>query len=132
MVSEQEVEKTMKKALLKFSEQLKVPLKDFRINIRLDDEAQYKIAFCAAYSKLEPIRALSWGEIVGGGIKGMSLGGLVANSITNKLLKLSADNAIPKEYINVMIYPTNLEAKPELRLLDAEKIVKKIELKEII
>jgi hypothetical protein len=132
MVTKEKVEKIMSKTLLKQSEKLKIPLKDIRINMRLDDESDFKIAYCVAYNQKEPVSALGWHEVAGGGTTGMMMAGLIANGVTQRLIKLSEQEKIQKDYINIMVYPTNSNAKPELRLLDAEKIVKKIELTEIL
>lgn len=132
MVTEEKVESIMSKALLKFSKKLNVPLKDFRINIRLDEQKNYVIAYCASYNKKEPINGIGWHEVVGGGITGLLVAQEVADSVTQKIHKLAQENNIHKESVNVMVYPTNAEAKPELRLLNGEDIIKKIELKDII
>lgn len=126
MLSKQ-VESVMKSSLVKFSKQLNIPLKEFRIKMKLDESLEQPI--CIAMHKSNTIKNLDWNSILG--LKSIFKDSIVS-VIRDRLHTLSDANNIEKKNISVKFTAKDTNGTPIIYLCDGAKTIKDIEIKDFI
>lgn len=122
-----QVKSVMKNSLVKFSKELKVSLKDFRIKMKLDETLEHPI--CIAMEKTTELKMLNWDSILG-------LKSMFKNSITSvireRLHTLSDANNVDKKDINVRFYAVDVNGTPKIHFYNGVKAVKEISIEDFI
>lgn len=122
-----QVKSVMKSSLVKFSKQLNVDLKDFRIKMKLDESLEQPI--CIAMNRTTELKELDWNSILG-------LKSMFRNSITtvirDRLHTLSDANNVEKQNINIRFYAVDVNGTPKMHFYNGIKAVKEISIDDFI
>jgi hypothetical protein len=123
---EEQIDSVMRGALLSASKGNNISLQDLRIKMKLTQD--YNSTECITLNKTEEIGELTWAKILG--LK-VVLKSMIVGTITKMLLKLSDENQIDKNEVNVRVFATDMKGTPLLYLFDGGKRIKEVKLSEL-